>query len=94
MGNVSLLGTALLLFSLKRGTEKLFMGLTGCNHCNLIIIYFFEEIHQNPRIGLHLMMSVSCSISEVSDWGEWEQSLHDVFMQNFCCTRFTKNDYV
>lgn len=58
MGNLHLLTIALLFFSLKGGAEKLFMGLAGSVHCNLIVSYFFEEIHQNPRVGLDLVISV------------------------------------
>lgn len=56
-GNLSLL-TTLFFFFLKEGAGKLFMGLGGSVHFNLILIYFFEEIHQNPHVALDLVSSV------------------------------------
>lgn len=58
MGNLSLLTIVLLFFLLKGQTEKVFMGPVGSVHCNLIVIYFFEVIHQIPHVGLDLVISV------------------------------------
>jgi len=58
MTNLSLLTKALLFFSLKGGTEELFMCLTVSVRCDLIVIYLFEEIHQNPHVGLDLVTRV------------------------------------
>lgn len=41
-------------FSLRDEAGKLFMGLCGSVHFNLILIDFFEEIHQNPHLDLDL----------------------------------------
>lgn len=43
-------------------------------NCDLIVIYFFEELHHNPRVGLDLVINVQSLITGATDC-EWEQSL-------------------
>lgn len=44
--------------SLEEEAGKLFMGFRGSIHFNVILIDFFEEIHQNPHVDLDLVISV------------------------------------
>lgn len=89
MGNLSLLATAL-LFSQGRDWEAVYGSSGVCalqSDCNS-----FLWRHQNPHVDLDPVISVWSSVSEVTDWGEWEQSLHEVLSQNFCSNRMTKSD--